>query len=295
MNATTPNPKPVRGSNYTPNEDAALAKAWINISEDPIVGAEQKGDDFINEVTEVYNNKYKPSNRENRSVESIKKRCKVVNKACVSFAGCVARVRRMNPTGVSPDDFLNMATGLYNGFEMVNAREDSGVPFKFMLAWKVLCEHPKFMAQVEPMQKYVSSSNENDEENLTNRATVVEEEGGSREGKEKDNKDNRKRPIGRRMAKDMVRREELTRKKLRLAQKALDAQYARNKILLEHTEMMTFAQSPAGCSQSDSVEYFNLIRQRALRRVRDDEENEKKKKDVVHDVQDGEFSGDEDA
>ena len=63
-----------RGSSFKPTEDegiakAWIAKAWIAVLENLIVGVEQKGNDLSTSVQDVYNDKFKPPNREIRTMK----------------------------------------------------------------------------------------------------------------------------------------------------------------------------------------------------------------------------------
>ena len=127
-----------RGASFTPLEDEAIAKVWIAASEDPIVGAEQKGNDFFTKIQQLYNAKFKPANRVHKTIESVRIRCKTVHKQCMPFWSFHARICRSKPTEVSPNDIIKMATALYNGFQIDNIADDSGKPFKFEIAWRVL-------------------------------------------------------------------------------------------------------------------------------------------------------------
>ncbi|PXF42121.1 hypothetical protein BWQ96_08153 [Gracilariopsis chorda] len=51
----------------------------------------------------------------------------------------------MNPTGVSADEIVYLATALYNGVNFNDAKNDCGKPFRFRLAWDVSLTHAKFM------------------------------------------------------------------------------------------------------------------------------------------------------
>ncbi|CAN8064103.1 unnamed protein product [Agarophyton chilense] len=66
--------KNVRGTIFLTAEDGAQAKSWLIVSENPTIGAEQKGDDFYRTVTDVYNDKFKQTKRELGTVESVRKR-----------------------------------------------------------------------------------------------------------------------------------------------------------------------------------------------------------------------------
>lgn len=52
-----------RGSGFTSLEDAALAKAWVSVSESAIVVTDQKGEDFYQGIADQYKKFYKPKNR----------------------------------------------------------------------------------------------------------------------------------------------------------------------------------------------------------------------------------------
>lgn len=142
---TTDVKKPVsRGSNFTQVEDVAVAKSWIAVSEDAIKGTEQKNATFHESVTQLYNRKFKPPNRERRTVKSIQARCKSIQKEFMSFNGCHAKIVRQKQSGANDNDILNMAPALYNGTEITSPTDDCGVQFKFLKAWEVLRKHPKF-------------------------------------------------------------------------------------------------------------------------------------------------------
>eukprot|EP00171_Calliarthron_tuberculosum_P004058 IDg4058t1 len=101
--------KAARCTNFSEFEDVGFSKAWLYISENPVVGAEQKGEDFYRHVTVAYNAKYRPGNREVRKSESIRKRIALINKQYVRFSSCVMRVHRAKPTGTNMEDILKMA------------------------------------------------------------------------------------------------------------------------------------------------------------------------------------------
>ena len=81
------------------------------------------------------------------------------------------------------------------------------------------------------------------------------------------------RPMGRKRAKDMKKRDEETTKKLRLAAESVEAQRERNKALKRHYEIMLFTQAPAGCDDNDAVEYFRIMRPRGLSELRHENKN----------------------
>ncbi|PXF40259.1 hypothetical protein BWQ96_10032 [Gracilariopsis chorda] len=82
----------VRGFNYSTEEDVVLAKAWVRVSEDPIVGSEQKGNTFYTKECNEYK-QAKPGELPLRSLVSNSTRVKTILKHCGDSA-----VERQPPT-----------------------------------------------------------------------------------------------------------------------------------------------------------------------------------------------------
>ena len=74
---------------------------------------------------------FKPPTTEERFLESLKERVKLVVKECVKYSGCVTGVKRMKPTGVAENDIYWRATALNNGQTINAALEDCCRAFKF--------------------------------------------------------------------------------------------------------------------------------------------------------------------
>ena len=77
-------------------------------------------------------------------MESIRTRSKLINKECVKFGSCFVAVRRSEPTGVSEEDMIGMATALFNDVQIQHLNDDVGRKFKFLPVWKLLRSHEKF-------------------------------------------------------------------------------------------------------------------------------------------------------
>ncbi|PXF43283.1 Glutathione S-transferase T3 [Gracilariopsis chorda] len=141
--------KIVRGSSFLPAKEEGIAKAWVKVSENSIVGTHQKGDAFYVAVTELYNETFKPANRVKRSVSSIKARCNIIRKECMIFNGCIDLLVRQEITGVSREDIIKMTTAVYNEINMNHVSEECGPPFKHYLAWKLLRNLDKYKCAYE--------------------------------------------------------------------------------------------------------------------------------------------------
>ena len=258
----------MRGSTFTPIEDEAIAKSWIVSSEDPIVGTEQKGNDFFRKVQMVYNDNFKPTNRELRSLESIKVRCRAMHKDCMRFCGFHARIVRSNPTGVSGPDIIRLATVIYNYTEMGGVEDDCGKPFKFLFAWKTLRSHPKFMGALEKRRgsRSPNSSDGNSPAAESNESgaqlpIVAHRENAASHVVEE-------RPVGRKRAKAAHEKSQQLDKKLKLAHASVVAQQERNKTLKRHFEIVLFTNAPEGCDSREAVEHFRIMGARALAEIR---------------------------
>lgn len=135
-----------RGTNITPKEDAGIVRAWISTSEDPVKGADQRGEVFNEAVATVYNWKFKPAGFPDRNIESIRKRAAVIKRYCVKFSGHVARVQKSNPTGVNYNDILKLASALWNRKVVTSVNDNCGPTFRCIEAWEVSKNSPKFMS-----------------------------------------------------------------------------------------------------------------------------------------------------
>lgn len=258
-----------RGSNFIATEDEAVAKAFIRCSENSIKGSEQRSETFFSEVTQTYNDFFKPDARENRSSESVKARVKTITKACTAFSGCYGRVIRMQPTGTNGTDLFRLATGLYNGTTMRNSADDCGKAFKFGLAWNVLKEYPRYSPFHADSDDSVNLG-KTSEENGSNSDKAIESTDGSTGSERKDNCRDA-RPTGRASAKKDVEKQRIAREKIKLANEALNAQRERTAAINKHYEILLFTSGPAGSDQLETSEYFSTMRKRVLAKLRETE------------------------
>jgi len=58
---------------FQPKNDELLIQSWLNISKDPIVGIDQRGDSFLKRIGEAYNN-YNDKNFQKRKPTTLKGR-----------------------------------------------------------------------------------------------------------------------------------------------------------------------------------------------------------------------------
>lgn len=133
----------VRRSNYRAAEDVAITRAYINISTDPIVGAEQKKGTYYNCIYESFKKK-KPVDVPVRRINSVKTRFKAILKDCTKFSACFATGKAIQRSSTSEDDEIRLAAALFNKKEVDHPRKDIDPKFKFIQCWEILKYFPKF-------------------------------------------------------------------------------------------------------------------------------------------------------
>ena len=141
----TPNGGPKRGANYTAGEDVAISKAHLSVTTDPIVGAEQQAKTYYKRIYKGYLER-KPVDACVRPFSSVKTRVKTILTNVSRFSGCYASVKAMKKSVVSEEDEIRLATAFFNRKKMDHPKEDVGPQFKFLTAWEVLRQFPKFNA-----------------------------------------------------------------------------------------------------------------------------------------------------
>jgi hypothetical protein len=157
------NDRATRGaSNYSQIDDCCVAKAWVQASENSVIGTEQTGDQCFTAMTQAFN-ALKEAGRSIRTMESVSSRHKQLHREVIKFSACYWRVKRSNPTGVSEKCIERLATGIYNQKEMSHPDDACGKDFKFVLAWGVLRNYPKFCGGSEAiLERSGHEDNESD-------------------------------------------------------------------------------------------------------------------------------------
>jgi hypothetical protein len=131
----------VRSKNFQVLEDVDLMKCWLSVTTDGSVGANQSGDQFWTRIWELM----QAMDHSTRSRDSMQSRFKnVLNKESSKFGGYFIQVSSSPPTGTTFEDWVRLASALYNGIVSSSACDDCGPVFKHLEAWKVVKDHPKY-------------------------------------------------------------------------------------------------------------------------------------------------------
>ncbi|EHS64514.1 uncharacterized protein PGTG_20976 [Puccinia graminis f. sp. tritici CRL 75-36-700-3] len=135
-------------SNYSEQEDVELCRAWVQISEDPVVGTNQEGSTFWVRIEKLY--REATPNSPSRPVGSIKSRWALLQKSINKFRGCVVQVESFNASGTSAEDQLNRALRLFT--------EDQKCSFKHLRCYNLLVRSPKWNQYIRDNERKAAAA-----------------------------------------------------------------------------------------------------------------------------------------
>ncbi|XP_072064342.1 uncharacterized protein [Arachis hypogaea] len=118
-------------------EDEMLISAWLNVSTDPVVGTDQKGETFW---CQIHSYCVEFCTDMTRGVVACKKRWYKINKAVAQFAGCYDQASRNIRSGSNTDDIKELAYKLYS--------TNYGQKFTFERHWNMLRLEQKWRSQL---------------------------------------------------------------------------------------------------------------------------------------------------
>ncbi|XP_020875124.1 glutathione S-transferase T3-like [Arabidopsis lyrata subsp. lyrata] len=99
---------------WNPADDEVLISAWLNTSKDPIIGNQQTVEIFWQRVGEYYaESPHAIANGEHGLNINCKQRWFKINDFTNKFCGAYANAERLNSSGHSETDVLNMAHDIY--------------------------------------------------------------------------------------------------------------------------------------------------------------------------------------
>jgi len=91
-----------RAANYTADEDRLLCRTWLSVGLDPAVGTDQNRDTYWERMKEFFDS-YNQSVYE-RTKRSLRSRWSLIQTDCQKWAGVLAAVDVMNPSGTNEND-----------------------------------------------------------------------------------------------------------------------------------------------------------------------------------------------
>jgi hypothetical protein len=194
-------------TNWTKQEDVFLCIAFVNVSEDPVVGTGQKSKEFWSRVHKMFKELVKKRSSEleewvrntSREENSIQNRFKkLIAKNVLLFNPFYSQVKKAKPSGMQEDDIRAEAADQYLDFY--------NEQFKFMHCLDELWKIPKF----DPMQEVIEiGSDDEDDAAAKSTTTTIKSEGGTNNTLSVMG-GNMARPMGTKAAKQLLKDERTT-------------------------------------------------------------------------------------
>ncbi|KAL1216080.1 Glutathione S-transferase T3 [Cardamine amara subsp. amara] len=121
-----------QSASYSVEEYILLCHVYLNVSQNPIIGINQSGDQFWGRVKTEFD-KSTIASSEERPRRSLQTRMSTILTACSKLRGCVNQIENKNPSGASEQDIvINQAKMLLT--QEVNYSKS----FKFDHVWPIL-------------------------------------------------------------------------------------------------------------------------------------------------------------
>ena len=264
-----------RGKAWFSEADFQLAQAWVQASQDPIIGTNQDGKSFWQTIKANFMKLSKTN--EERSISSLQSRWSDINKKATKFNGTYLQLKRLNRSGFNEEKYLEEALKLY--------KEETSEDFPFLSIWHYLKDKPKWT--VNKMKKKEAPKKGNDEKKPVATATSS----GSGDSGDivdvspvDDDEDYAARPIGQKKAKQL---RDAAQRQVEADEKAAQAMQSRaetHKLQLEFKLFNSMGDTEEAREWKELVaQQFLFERKRAInerkRAAEAEEERLKKKRD----------------
>ncbi|KAI8571589.1 hypothetical protein RHMOL_Rhmol01G0131700 [Rhododendron molle] len=128
-----------RGPAFSLEEDKILCNTWLEISQDPIKGVNQKKDKLWERITATFHALRSGNYIIARSAKSLQCRMTLISKAISKFRGGVRSIENLNPSDASEKDILEKAK------EMFSQDVDEKKGFQHGHVWPILKEAEKWL------------------------------------------------------------------------------------------------------------------------------------------------------
>ena len=98
----------LRGKSFLQDEDQVLCATWLEISQDPVMGSNQKKDRLWERISALFHSRRPDFCTGQRSPKSLACRMSLIMKAVSKYRGCIRQVERLNPSGASEIDIVSI-------------------------------------------------------------------------------------------------------------------------------------------------------------------------------------------
>ncbi|XBH77228.1 hypothetical protein VPH35_103733 [Triticum aestivum] len=141
--------KSIRTGSYTQDEDKLICQCWMEISQDPRTGAQQKGIVFWTRVHKTFHERkmFEPYQiTSNRGIGSIQKRWLFIQQECNKYCAAFESVEARPVSGLGVGDMA------FQSLEAFKARHNDK-PFTLTHCWTLINNCPKFKDQYRELQR----------------------------------------------------------------------------------------------------------------------------------------------
>ncbi|XP_073038245.1 uncharacterized protein [Primulina eburnea] len=125
-----------RGAAFSIEEDKLLVMAYLDVSQNPIIGINQSRDRLWSRVAATYNEQLAGNSTEPRTTKALQCRWFNINKIVQNFSSCVSQVELSRPSGASEKDILDQAKALF--------KQSTGSTWRLDHVWSLLKDQEKF-------------------------------------------------------------------------------------------------------------------------------------------------------
>ncbi|XP_073137183.1 glutathione S-transferase T3-like [Henckelia pumila] len=125
-----------RGVAFSIEEDELLVTAYLDVSQNPIIGLNQSRNTLWSRVAATCNEQLTGNSTEPRTTKALQCRWFNINKIVLNFSSCVSQVEHSRPSGASEKDILDRAKALF--------KQSSGSAWRLDHIWQLLKDQEKF-------------------------------------------------------------------------------------------------------------------------------------------------------
>ncbi|XP_075499191.1 glutathione S-transferase T3-like [Primulina tabacum] len=124
------------GTALSIEEDKLLVMAYLDVSQNPIIGINQSRDRLWSRVAATYNEQLAGNSTEPRTTKALQCHWFNINKIVQNFSLCVSQVELSRPSGASEKDILDQAKALF--------KQSAGSTWRLDHVWSLLKDQEKF-------------------------------------------------------------------------------------------------------------------------------------------------------
>lgn len=111
--------KSQRGKGFLIDEDKTLCEVYLEVTQDPIIGVNQKKDKLWERISVLFHSRRPSFCNENRTPRSLSCRFSAITKATNKFRGCYRQIENLNPSGASEMDIVSIKLLFYYTYSNV--------------------------------------------------------------------------------------------------------------------------------------------------------------------------------